>query len=113
MPWPNLGSSMAARYQMRSGKRKRCQHMGYSFSDTHINDTIMDAMKSGDLKIFLVDPAGERVLDKRDPRAQIPERPGELMEVVTPRIVGISTRPISTTFNDDTVEFGNLSRFFR
>jgi hypothetical protein len=35
------------------------------------------------------------------------------MEVVTPRIVGVSTRPISTTFDDDTDEFGNLSRFFR
>jgi hypothetical protein len=91
----------------------RLMVVGYSFGDAHINGIIINAMKSGDLKIFLIDPAGEKILDKRDPRAQIQDRPGELMEVVTPRIVGMSTRPISTTFNNDIVEHGNLSRFLK
>jgi hypothetical protein len=35
----------------------RLMAIGYSFSDAHINDAIMDAIKQGDLKIFLIDPA--------------------------------------------------------
>jgi hypothetical protein len=87
--------------------------IGYSFSDAHINDAIMDAIKQRDLKIFLVDLAGEKILDKRDPRALIPDRPGELMEVIPPRIIGMSRRPLSSTFNDDIVEHDNLSSFFQ
>lgn len=84
----------------------------YSFSDAHINDAIMEAIKKSDLKIFLVDPAGDKILDKRDPRAMIPDRPGPLLDVIPPRIIGISQRPISSTFKDDTVEHSKLCRFF-
>jgi SIR2-like domain len=87
----------------------RLMVIGYSFSDAHINDAIMQANA---LKIFIVDPAGEKVLDKRDPRAQIPDHPGPLMDL-RPCLIGISRRPLCTTFNNDTVEHGNLSRFFR
>jgi hypothetical protein len=86
--------------------------IGYSFSDAHNNDAIMDAIKQGDLKIFLVDPAGDSILDKRDPRAMIPDHPGPLFETIPPRLIGISQRSIASTFNDDTVEHGNLMRFF-
>jgi hypothetical protein len=95
---------------MRPGARLMV--IGYSFSDAHINDAIMDAIKRGDLKLFLVDPAGDRILDKRDPRAMIPDHPGPLLDTILPRIIGISQRPISTTFNSDIVEHGNLCRFF-
>ena len=90
----------------------RLMVIGYSFSDAHINDAIMDAIKKSDLKICLVDPLGDKILDKRDPRASIPDRPGPLIETVSPRLIGISQRPIASTFNDDTVEHGNLTRFF-
>jgi hypothetical protein len=40
---------------MRPGARLMV--IGYSFSDAHINDAIMDAIKQSDLKTFLVDPA--------------------------------------------------------
>jgi hypothetical protein len=95
---------------MRSGARLMV--IGYSFSDTHINDAIMDAIKQSDLKIFLVDPSGDKILDKRDPRAMIPDRPGPLLETIPPRIIGMSQRSIDTTFNNDTVEHANLTRFF-
>jgi hypothetical protein len=95
---------------MRAGARLMV--IGYSFSDAHINDAIMDAIKRGDLKLFLVDPAGDRILDMRDPRAMIPDHPGPLLDTILPRIIGISQRPISTTFNSDIVEHGNLCRFF-
>jgi hypothetical protein len=90
----------------------RLMVIGYSFSDAHNNDAIMDAIKQGDLKIFLVDPAGDSILDKRDPRAMIPDHPGPLFETIPPRLIGISQRSIASTFNDDTVEHGNLARFF-
>jgi SIR2-like domain len=95
---------------MRPGARLMV--IGYSFSDAHINDAIMDAIKRGDLKLFLVDPAGDKILDKRDPRAMIPDHPGPLLDTILPRIIGISQRPISTTFNSDIVEHGNLCRVF-
>jgi hypothetical protein len=95
---------------MRAGARLMV--IGYSFSDAHINDAIMDAIKRGDLKLFLVDPAGDKMLDKRDPRAMISDHPGPLLDTIPPRIIGISQRPISTTFNSDIVEHGNLCRFF-
>lgn len=90
----------------------RLMIIGYSFSDAHINDMIMEAIKQSDLKIFLVDPAGDRILDKRDPRAMIPDRPGPLLDTIPPRIIGMSQRPITSTFKDDTVEHSNLCRFF-
>jgi hypothetical protein len=92
---------------MRPGTRLMV--IGYSFSDAHIDDAITDAIKESDLKIFLVDPRGDKVLDKRDPRAMIPDHPGPLLDTITPRIIGISQRPIASTFKDDTVEHGKLS----
>jgi hypothetical protein len=97
-------------YLMRPGARLMV--MGYSFSDAHINDAITAAIKGSDLKIFLVDPSGEKILDKRDPRALIPDHPGPLMEVLPARIIGMSRRPISSTFNDDVIEHNSIMRFF-
>jgi hypothetical protein len=95
---------------MRPGARLMV--IGYSFSDAHINDAIMEAIKLSDLRIFLVDPAGAKILDKRDPRAVIQDRPGPLLDTIPPRVIGMSQRPITSTFKDDTVEHGNLCRFF-
>jgi hypothetical protein len=95
---------------MRAGARLMV--IGYSFGDVHINDAIMDAIKQSDLKVFLIDPSGDQILDKRDPHATIPDHPGPLVETIPARLIGISRRPIESTFNDDTVEHGNLIKFF-
>jgi hypothetical protein len=87
----------------------RLMIIGYSFSDAHINQAILDAAHA---KIYLVDPAGEKALDKRDGRAQIPDRPGELLLQIPRRLIGISQVPLSSTFNDNLVEHSNLIRFF-
>jgi hypothetical protein len=91
----------------------RLMIMGYSFSDEHINDTIFTAAKDGDLKLFIVDPGGVNIIDKRDKTAAIPIPKEEFQEVLERRIIGVSTRPISSTFNDDTVENGRLAKFFQ
>ncbi|MGF6240362.1 hypothetical protein P3T42_002113 [Paraburkholderia sp. GAS38] len=84
--------------------------IGYGFADEHINDAICDAHEVGNnFGLFVVNPSGRKVLDKRNPHAQIQDHPGRLMDV---RYVGGSSRPLSTTFAGDTLEHGKLLRFF-
>jgi hypothetical protein len=85
---------------MRPGARLMV--IGYSFSDAHINEAIMEAIKHSDLKIFIVDPLGDKILDKRDPRAIIPDHPGPLLETIPPAsLVCLNGRyhPRSTTIS--------------
>ena len=86
--------------------------MGYSFSDEHINDAIFTAAKDSGLKLFIVDPSGVNIIDKRDGTAAIPIPKEEFQEILERCIVGVSTRSISSTFNNDIVENGRLARFF-
>jgi hypothetical protein len=90
----------------------RLMVMGYSFSDEYLNEVILDAAKNHQLKIFIVDPAGVAIIDKRDKSASIPQPIEELQECLEKRLIGISTRYISSAFNDDTVENARLFRFF-
>jgi hypothetical protein len=84
--------------------------IGYSFCDEHINEVILDAVLNHKLQLFIVDPGGLQILDKRDPRAAIPPPPGPLMDLV-PKVSGFSDRPLSSTFGDDTFEQGKLMKF--
>ena len=70
-------------------------------------------MKTSDLKIFIVDPGGVGIIDKRDKSAAIPIPKEEFQELLEKHIIGISTRPISSTFNDDIVENNRLQKFFQ
>jgi hypothetical protein len=63
------------------------------------------------LKIFIVDPAGVAIIDKRDKSASIPQPIEELQECLEKRLIGTSTRYISSTFNDDTVESQAITIF--
>ena len=95
-----------------TGPDVRLVVIGYSFSDFHINEVIGEAADRGSIKIFIIDPNGVDVLDKRNPRAQIPPRP-ELLLRLYRRIVGASRRPLTTTFNDDRVEHSKIMEFMR
>jgi hypothetical protein len=89
----------------------RLMIIGYSFSDAHINRTIIDGAKQEGIQVFIVDPLGVDVLNKQDPRhVQVPS---ELMEALHPRIIGASRRPFLSAFSTDRVEFDRLSRFFQ
>jgi hypothetical protein len=89
----------------------RLMIIGYSFSDAHINQALIDAAKEGNVRLFIVDPAGVDVLNKQDPRhIQVPT---ELMNVLQPRIMGASRRSFLSAFSTDRVEFDRLSRFFQ
>jgi hypothetical protein len=82
--------------------------IGYSFSDRHINDAIVEASQKGNLKgMFLVDPAGRDVLNPT-PVHHI-KVPNGLEEIQS---LGGSTRPISSTFAGDAFEHQKFMDFF-
>jgi len=91
----------------------RLMIIGYSFNDEHINTTIRKAVEAHGLTIFIIDPSGIDVFDKRDSRAQITQPIGEYMEALSPYIIGASRRPLLSTFNDDIVEHDKVMRFFK
>jgi SIR2-like domain len=80
--------------------------IGYSFSDEHINQMILEAAARCQLKMFVVHPNGRGVL-VRQPTAMIP--PPEPLRDDIPSL-GESTRPLSTTFKDDEMERDLLYR---
>ncbi len=90
----------------------RLMIIGYSFNDPHINDAIEAAVDTGNLELFIVDPLGVDVLDKRDPRAQIRQPKSEFDEKLAFRVIGASRRPLKEIFGDDVVELAKVMKFF-
>jgi hypothetical protein len=70
----------------------RLMIIGYSFNDAHINQAIVAAVNETNLRLFIIDPNGVDVLDKRDPRASITPPPEELLVQLSPRVIGASRR---------------------
>jgi hypothetical protein len=89
----------------------RLMIIGYSFSDQHINAAISAGVDTGNLRLFIIDPLGVDVIDKRNPRLPI-RVPDSYVEKLAPRIIGASRRPLSSTFGNDNVEHGKIMRFF-
>jgi hypothetical protein len=77
--------------------------IGYGYNDPHLNDAITRGVERG-LKLFIVDPAGMGVLNR--PVAY------HFGSAIPRAVIGVSERPLSTTFNNDQIEHGNLTRFF-
>lgn len=87
----------------------RLMVIGYSFQDNHVNDLIWTAAEHHNLEMFLVDPTGLNLLQPHGKGAQFGNRwtTGDIP------LIGVSQRPLSSTFNADKLEFGKLMRFFR
>lgn len=101
--------------QFREDLRKpnaRLMIIGYSFNDRHINKVILDAEKETNLQLFIIDALGVDVLDKRDPKASITMPPMDLLARLSPRVIGASRRPLTSTFNTDVVEHAKIMKFF-
>jgi hypothetical protein len=84
--------------------------IGYSFSDKHINDAIAAGVDNG-LKLFIIDPAGVDVIDKRR-LPMLTKTVDPYVTKVGPAIIGASRRPLLQTFNQDKVEWDKVMRFF-
>ena len=87
----------------------RLMVIGYSFHDDHIDDCIYEAFQRSGLSMFILDPQGYGVFD-RDRHAQIRPPPHRMTEVPC---IGISTRTLSATFNNDELERKKIYRFFK
>jgi hypothetical protein len=84
--------------------------IGYSFGDKHINEVIGHAADQGGLTLFIVDPEGVDVLDKWKGYQGVPP-PQPLRDQLNPHIRGASRRPLSVTFDRDSVEHSKLMAF--
>jgi hypothetical protein len=89
----------------------RLMVVGYSFGDSHINKSIESAASKQDFRLFVVDPLGADILDKRDPRAAIKPRPGPLLDALGPKVFGASRRPLRSVFRDDPIERARILSF--
>jgi hypothetical protein len=78
----------------------RLMVIGYSFSDAHINDAIVDGIAAG-LKLFVIDPFALKVL-QNDPRI------GRARSA----LIGYSDRSLKTTFGGDRYAHNQVSQFF-
>ncbi|MEO4041419.1 SIR2 family protein [Hoeflea sp. CAU 1731] len=89
--------------------------VGYSFADQHINDLLRKAATGNTgLKMFIIDPAGVDVLDKRPMGSGLitPNRnTNHLLRDLTPVVAGASRRGFSSLFNGDDIEFAKVRRF--
>jgi hypothetical protein len=85
--------------------------IGYSFGDKHINDAIEAGICNG-LKLFIIDPGGVDVLDKKAPGEAVPD-PRTLRQRYQAGMIGASRRQLTSIFNDDLVEHTKVMGFLR
>lgn len=95
-----------------SSAKTRLMIIGYSFNDQHINSAITDTIATTDLELFIIDPLGVDVFDKREERVSIRQPPTPLMQTLSPRVIGASRRPLLATFGADLLERGKVMKFF-
>lgn len=90
----------------------RLMIIGYGFRDPHINEILLAAARSKNLELFLVDPMGPAALDQNNNTkgGAIYVR-SEIDEVLSPTLIGASSRPFLSTFNDDKIEHAKIMRF--
>jgi hypothetical protein len=81
----------------------RLMIVGYSFNDDHINEQLLKAARVG-TKLFIVDPLGLDVIDKRPVATRAATAPTTLFAGLRDSIVGASRRPLRSTFQNDPVE---------
>jgi hypothetical protein len=78
----------------------RLMIIGYSFSDTHMNDAIAAGLEAG-LELFIIDPAAKAAIT-HDPR----------IHAAQAQIIGLSARPLSGTFGGDRYAHTQIMQFF-
>jgi SIR2-like domain len=94
----------------------RLMVIGYSFGDAHINRAIIDAAKTKQLGIFIIDPSGSDVISNTN-RIFVRQTglytANELETVLHPAIIGASRRSMREIFGANAaVEHNKVMRFF-
>lgn len=80
--------------------------IGYSFSDAHVNELLIDAGLNAGLGMYIVDPRGTAVLQ---PQPEGTVRGRSAFDDVS--LLGVSTRPLSVTFGGDEISHASFRRF--
>jgi len=84
----------------------RLMVIGYSFSDEYLNKMLTEAAISNEMKLYLVDPDGLRVLDQ--------QKGGLVKDWALKRalnIIGVSSRSFRETFEHDSLSLASFYRF--
>jgi hypothetical protein len=84
----------------------RLMVIGYSFSDTHINNHVREGADAG-MKLFIIDPNGVDAIDTLRPRLLY-----NFGSSLQGSFIGGSRRDLRTTLSRDTVECSKVMRFF-
>jgi len=77
----------------------RLMIIGYGFLDHYLNKIIYEEWQRNKFSMFLVHPRGIKAIPVGDQLESIPS-------------IGASTRPLSSTFDGDSLEHGKVMRFF-
>ncbi len=90
--------------------------IGYGFGDDHINKALINGANKDQLDIFIIDPQGgiKAIQQKnRSYRTNNIPVPNELENVLGPKIIGESKRPLNEIFgNNAYAEHAQVMRFF-
>jgi len=90
--------------------KTRLMIAGYGFADEHVNKLLVEASEANaSLSVFHVHPEGRDAVH-RGQRERAPIYQAPLLSNLP--CIGESRRPLSSTFNGDTLELGKLKRFF-
>lgn len=87
----------------------RLMIIGYSFSDSHINNVLRNAVVAEGLELFVIDPLGVNVFDSNIGASIY--TPSDLAKDLRPKVIGASRRTIGETFGSDPVEHSKVMRF--
>jgi hypothetical protein len=80
--------------------------IGYSFSDAHVNNLLVDAGAKTGCSLYLVDPRGTAVLQPHPEGAVRGRSPFDDMP-----LLGVSMRPLNATFGGDEISHASFRRF--
>ena len=86
--------------------------VGYSFRDSHINETIITGVRTAALKFFVVDPLGSEVVRHANSSHGGIYSPNELDSAFSEGLIGASRRSLKETFVSDPISRANIMNFF-
>lgn len=92
------------------GGQCRLMVIGYGFEDHHINSVIQQSIRDHDSELFVVDPLGSDAFCKNNDA--LISAPDEFVQTLREGLIGVSRRPLSSTFSEDALEHAMLLRFF-
>lgn len=87
--------------------------IGYGFRDSHMNQAIINAVETTELRFFVIDSHGANVVRRANPSFDgASYAPNALDNAFRKGLIGASERSLSETFGADQVSHTEVMRFF-